>query len=167
MTELKLKRRIFLFNVLPTDNFVVYLMELYAYPSFAHIEALCKHFRLSNKQKDLAFFLKRFQRLLKSGGSDLKWVDFYADPNAKFALLLFSLRSNNRGNFMQMHKIRQDQLKTFIALKKKREAVVNATHLMQRGILPGKRMGYYLRKAWKVAVNSKITDPNAILDIIL
>ena len=142
---------------------MVYLLEIYSYPSIKTIEALCKHFRLSNRQKELACFLKRSYTLLQRGGSKLNWVDFYAAKHSQLALDIYALHSRKRDEIIKVHKKRVQELNFFILLRKQNRTVVTAKHLMQRGIMPGKRLGDYLKQAWTIAVNGNLKSPQAVL----
>lgn len=162
-------RRVYFLNCIPSKQFVVYLLEIYAYPSIAYIESLCDRFKLSNKQRDLAIFLKRSQVLHRYGGSDIEWISFYAHERSMLSeeTHLLHVHQKRRRNISKQHIDRRKRLRAFINLKKQNRYPILAKDLMDLGVLPGKLLGFYLKKSWIIAVANKTLNKNKILKILM
>ena len=147
------------------------LLQLFPLLSLEEVLQLCDYLKLSKKERDFALFLQHAKNLLQmpadwqKGLELFEWAQFYAHPSIEMALHIVAahLPDKERAPFLEEHQRRKKQLHAAIQRIQLKKPIVNAEHLMQAGIAPGKKMGKLLEEAERIAVNQNLDNREMII----
>jgi poly(A) polymerase len=150
------------------------LLELFPDASLEQAFLLCEKLKLSRHEKEFVDFYIKSKKLLnfpvdwKTRLEPIEWAYFYASPFSNTVLNIEACRlpENEKNNFIQAQIEHRAQLEPAIQRIICKNPVVKAEHLMAAGVLPGKKMGLLLKEAEKIAINQKMEDPQAIINIL-
>lgn len=148
---------------------IFHLLELF--PEIKHNEQLelCQYLKVSNETTDLVDYLFSLRNHFH-GPEDIVWhVQALAHPKSQICLQVIAAGKEplDRSEFLAKQSRFSEEYKTHIERIAQKKPLVNASHLMQRGIQPGKQMGIYLKEAEKIAILKKLDDPQHVLEILL
>ncbi len=147
---------------------IVSILELFKKSTLEEQIDLCKYLKLSNREIDFIVFLYKAKELVNSPRNieDDKWVHFYANPYSNLALQILAIHSpaEKRKDFLIEHQTRKEDLSFYVQKKKNNDPIIKSDHLKVCGIPPGPNMGALLDEAQKIAINSKLTTVDAIIE---
>ena len=113
--------------------------------------------KLSAKEQEMIEYLDKVQEdlLQKRYQTSADWARFYAHPWSTIALQLYGEGEN--------HQFRQDHLAKHIERLRSKKPLVQASHLLAKGITPGIEMGRLLKQAEEIAINRDLEDAATVL----
>jgi len=124
-------------------------------------QQLCSYLRVSNRERKLMECLQLAQGLLVREGVELmEWAHFYAKPGAEMCL---GVAAALIVKDLSEYEARRKTLIEAVERIKSKRPLVNATMLQRGGIEPGQHMGELLRKAERIAINRRLSDPQQVL----
>jgi len=146
---------------------VAYLIELFPGSDLQEQLDLCKFLKLKAQDGQFATFLVHAKGMQES--CELAaWAHFYAHPWVSMALeiLVAHLEGNDKKIFLSEHANRKRILEKAIVRIQTRAPLVCSKDLMDLGVEPGKRMGFLLREAERLAINEHIHDKKQLLALL-
>lgn len=146
------------------DPIIQWLVLFFDCPNQAYSEL--SRFKLSQKEeKVIVFFEKTFALLDGINAHTLvEWSHFYAHVDSDKILSLHRAWNHDINLFDQQHVARKNQLRRFIDRIQTKNPLVSSTDLKNQGINPGPNMGYFLKKAEEISIESGIEDKNQIIN---
>lgn len=171
----EVKRRLAPLSAFPKDvPTIAELLELFPEESLEQLFDLCDYLKLSRDEREIVRFLYHAKQMLGMPEAwlakleKIEWAHFYADKYSQICLEIHAayLPQKQRSAFLATHKLRQEELKQAIVRIRSHNPVVRADHLLQQGIMPGKKMGLLLKEAERISVNEGIEDHIAIIQLL-
>ena len=147
----------------PSSPLIAKIYELFPKKSLRDKLALCSYLKLSNEEKSFTEDLEHLS--LAKNLDSFGWAKLYSSAHIDTQLEILAI--HQRPEWLIAHKERIHQLQKDIKLLKKNERIVTSKHLLDLGIKAGPKMGHLLEKSMQIAINHKIYDPYAILDILM
>ena len=155
----------------PSCPTIVYLAELLEEKPIREKIQIAKRIRATSKDIQLLEYLDRlFSRFTKDFEGKtvdfLEWVHLFAHPNYPLGLSIMAARQPalKRGDFLKRYAALFKKLEIHVQRVVQNRPLISSSHLLQRGVLPGKEMGDLLRLAEKIAVCEDCSDPCVVLD---
>ena len=165
-----IKHRVAVYRHFPPNvSPIFYLLELFPGLDLSEQWELCQYLKVSNETTDLVEYLFNLRHSFHRP-EDFVWhVHALANPKSQMCLEVIAARQNplERMEFLAKQNDFRDEYKTHIERIVQKKPLVSASHLMQRGIQPGKQMGSYLKQAEQIAILKKLDDPQHVLEILL
>ncbi|MCI5051739.1 MAG: CCA tRNA nucleotidyltransferase [Simkaniaceae bacterium] len=145
------------------------LLELFPEAGLDEKLSLCDYFKLSNRERDFVIYYDHALKSLELPLESLDkytWAKLYAHPHFGLCLANVATRclEDHREKFVQTHENHYLSLEPYILRIKQKSPLVRATHLTERGVKPGPKMGELLREAEKLSINEGILDIDNVLD---
>lgn len=137
---------------------IVPLLELFPDMNAEEKEKLCLYLKLSRQEIS---FVELLNEMMIADKNDLfRWAHLYASPGAD---LVQKVHIAKFPKSLEEHRQRRSFLEKAIQRIRENRPVVQSSHLLARGVAPGKEMGRLLKEAEKISITSGIDDPEAIL----
>lgn len=169
----ELRQRVQHFHYFPPQcPTILYLMEIMlSLPVEQKIE-IAKRLKVSNKDIKLIEFMDMLgQAILKEKETGIIdrhcWTTLMAHPDAELGIRIFAARENDqhgRDDFLQKYMSRFHQLDSHIQRLKSGKPLISALVLQGCDIKPGKKMGFLLKEAERIAVNENLHEVEAVLE---
>lgn len=137
-------------HYLPQTPTVLYLLDLFPLHTVDQLTDLCRGLKMSGTEIKLLEFAYRLRQTIKTQNTDpLEWTYLYAHPEVATALHAYAaqLVEEEKGRFLGEHTLRMETLKPHIERVQNKKPLLTASHLLERGISPGKAMGNLLKEA--------------------
>ncbi|MBM3183949.1 MAG: CCA tRNA nucleotidyltransferase [Chlamydiae bacterium] len=146
---------------------IAFLLPLFPKASLQDQIELCKKLKLSNLDQQFVAFLFRANELCHATRPIelVEWAYFYANHSSSTSLQIISchLDPQRQSGFFKEHEERISLLTPFIDRIKKHDPIVKSNDLINLGIQSGPLMGTLLQEADRIAVNSLLLDPEAVI----
>lgn len=129
---------------------VLYLLDLFPQHTVDQLTDLCRGLKMSGTEIKLLEFAYRLRQTIKTQNVDpLEWTYLYAHPEVATALHAYAaqLVEEEKGRFLGEHEVRMETLKPHIERVQNKKPLLTASHLLEKGIPPGKAMGNLLKEA--------------------
>lgn len=141
---------------------IAYLLELFPTHSLEQHLALCDFFKTSKEERKLVEFFAK----ARQAHSKVEWTHIYAHPQHTLFLNIqeAKLLPSEKKAFHEEHRQRKKDLSLHIKRIEEKKPLVTATHLQERGILPGRQMGLLLKEAEDLAITHNLTTADAVLE---
>ena len=164
----EIKQRVAHFRYFPTGiSPIFYLLELFPEIKPVDQDELCKNLKVSNATRNLAAYLYSLQIQLKGPEDKVRLVHAFAHPANDICLKVIAAgMGQERELFLEKQRHFREDYQVYIDAIVQKSPLVQAKDLLQRGILPGREMGFLLKEAEKIAILKKITNPQQILEIL-
>lgn len=136
------------------------LLELFPSADLAEKLSLCDYLKLANSDK---LFIEELELWKVSENfDDYEWAHIYAKPSYPICLAILQLQQKDP-TLSTIHESRFKKLETAIHRIQNHTTLVTASHLLARGIKPGKEMGALLKQAERTAINHNLSTPEEVL----
>lgn len=153
---------------------VAYLLELFPHLSVKERVEAIERLKPSNAELALVESLSLGAELIRREAAAIQppdrveWVRFYAQESSPLTLKIAAahLPPGDGAALLGWHRERRQELVPHIEREVQKRPIVTSSHLMTRGIKPGKQMGDLLRAAERYAILFDLHDPEEILDRI-
>lgn len=149
---------------------VHYLMQMFPKAQPVEAEEICRYLHTSNEERKLAEYLARMRHDIENehelGVADLaEWAHLYSNPAVDVTLdvIAAGIDDAHRQSFIDKHRKRKERLKRHIERIVDKKPLVNAARLEKEGIRPGKRMGYLLKEAERIAIFEDLNDTEEVM----
>lgn len=137
---------------------IAFILELFPHATQEEKIALAEDLKLSKQEKNFALLLDKMDNTLDD---DLTaWAYLYADPASEMAKKVHVAKHPHTKS---THDQRSTRLTKAIANIRNNTPVVQSSHLLKRGVSPGKEMGSLLRLAESIAIENDLHDPEEVL----
>lgn len=148
---------------------IFYVLELFPESDLPKQLELCQYLKVSNEMANLVEYLYHLRRSFELPLDMVKHVHALAHPLSDVCLEVIAAKKTpvERQEFLKAQRQFKEEYKTHIERAKSKKPLVQAAHLMQRGMLPGKELGEYLKKAEQIAILNNLEDREKILKILL
>ena len=145
------------------------ILELFPQATLEEKLSLCDKFKLANTNREFVKFHDHAFKSLELPFEELDrhdWAHLYAHPHFPICLHGAATRclEGDRDTFIQNHENQIQTLEPYILQIKQNTPLVRASHLIDRGVTPGPRMGELLAKAHRLAINEGLDEIDDILD---
>lgn len=164
----EIKQRVGIFrNFPPKISPIFYLLELFPEMSLPQQNELCLYLKVSNETRDLVTYLHYLRSHLHAPEDKVRHVHALAHPNSDVCLKIIAARMPEGGEqFLEKESRFKDEYASYIEEIVKKKPLVQAKHLLEKGISQGKHMGFLLKEAEKIAILKKLRDPQKVLEIL-
>ncbi len=142
------------------------VLELFPNSTLDDKLAICRQFRLSNKELLFVEYLQKVEEAFSNENLELyDWAKLYANEDFFTALNILGARleEQERKTLFTKHKKQMQKLFNPILRIQKSEPIIRSHHLKEQGIKPGKAMGSLLHEAERIATNEGLEDLEALL----
>lgn len=151
-----------------TDPFLS-ILALFPGITLDDAEELCRYLKVSNAEIELSRFFLTLERREDRDSEEYDkvwWSHAYAHKNCEMCLraLVAHYPQDEKESFICRHRDRSLDLDNPIQRILTRRPVVNASMLMQEGIIPGKSMGMLLTEAERLAITTGCEKPAEIIE---
>ncbi|MBS0624587.1 MAG: CCA tRNA nucleotidyltransferase [Verrucomicrobia bacterium] len=170
VSEMEMKRRLEPLKWFPAAApLIAHLLELFPGASLQEQLDLCKRLKVSNHDVNFATFLFHAKKLVQTrSGEDIDWAYLYAHPSGAVSLQIMGahLDEAHREAFFKEHEARIESLREAIGRIERKDPLVKSGDLAAAGIGAGKQMGLLLKEAERIAINQRIENKDAVINIL-
>lgn len=150
---------------------IAQLTELFPGQNLPQLLELCDYLKLSRIERSFAEFFYHTRSLFNMPQKwqdklePIEWARFYANPFSECTIQICAayLSKEEQATFLQQHIRHRQTLEQAILRIQANSPIVRAEHLIQHGIIPGKKMGDLLQEAERISVNYGLEDRESII----
>jgi len=165
-----LKQRVMIFPKFPLHTpTILYLLELFTELSLAKKIEMGKRLRVKNSDlKMIEFIHELFTTITEEDHALQHWSHLLAHPDSSLGLSIYQtrLQENDSLAFSNLLIERTERLAPHIERLQGHTPLVNAAHLQEIGIKPGKQLGLLLKEAEKIAIERDLNNPDPVLNAL-
>lgn len=149
---------------------ILYLMEILNELPFLQKMDIAKRLKASSKDFKLLEFMESLDQAIikereKREADFHSWARLFSNPDWELGVHILALRYADKecDQFLKKYYQRYRQLEVHIQRIKAGNPLVTSNMLMQKGILPGKKMGLLLKEAERMSVNEDWNNPDTVI----
>jgi poly(A) polymerase len=144
---------------------VYHMAQIFPGTTKEEMAEICSELKLSKKDCRRVEKLVDMRDML-SDVDDVEmvaWARIYAYEESPLCLHALAAREHEGEAFLEEHRRRHDELEKYISRIRDKDPLITSQHLVDSGVVPGKKMGALLQEAERLAVNIGCEDADEVL----